>query len=133
MAKKYSLKFWIIFWTVSGLFLFSWYFFLQSRSQKIQTISSAIDYLPINLEVKQEFKTIFYFVDYLTKKDEKEKTFLILFQNNMELRPGGGFIGTFGILKIKNGEIKELQTHDLSNFDGRIPSTIKPPYPMGKL
>ena len=30
-----------------------------------------------------------------------EKTYLFLFQNNTELRPAGGFIGTYGILKLK--------------------------------
>jgi hypothetical protein len=58
------------------------------------------------------------------------KTYLVLFQNNMELRPGGGFIGSFGIVKIKDGEVVKLEVHDTGNFDGRIPDTVPAPYPM---
>lgn len=127
MPKTYSKKFWIVFWTVSVLLLIGLYFFLQLRNKGI---GSSIDYLPLGDEKKQEIKSIAYFTNYLLKQDDQEKVFLILFQNNMELRPGGGYIGSFGILKTKNGKVADLQTHDLSNFDGRIPSTIEPPYPM---
>lgn len=34
---------------------------------------------------------------------DQEKTYLIILQNNYELRPTGGFISAYGILKIKNG------------------------------
>ncbi|MFZ1626602.1 MAG: DUF4012 domain-containing protein [Candidatus Moraniibacteriota bacterium] len=59
-----------------------------------------------------------------------ELTFLVLFQNNMELRPGGGFIGSFGILKVKDGSITSFSSHDVVNFDGRIPDTVPAPYPL---
>ncbi|HLC95513.1 MAG TPA: DUF4012 domain-containing protein, partial [Patescibacteria group bacterium] len=54
----------------------------------------------------------------------------ILFQNNLELRPGGGFIGSFGILKVRDGQLVDFSVHDTGNFDGRIPNTVEPPYPM---
>lgn len=60
----------------------------------------------------------------------EERIFLVLFQNNMELRPGGGFIGSFGILKVKDGSITDFSSHDVVNFDGRIPDTIPAPYPL---
>lgn len=62
-----------------------------------------------------------------------EKTFLVLFQNNMELRPGGGFIGSFGVVKIENGKVKSYEIHDTSNFDGRIPENKEMPFPMKKV
>jgi hypothetical protein len=55
---------------------------------------------------------------------------MVLFQNNLELRPGGGFIGAFAVVKTKNGKIVSMETHDLSNFDSQIPNTIVPPYPL---
>jgi hypothetical protein len=60
----------------------------------------------------------------------EERIFLVLFQNNMELRPGGGFIGSFGILKVKDGSITDFASHDVVNFDGRIPDTVPAPYPL---
>ncbi len=62
-----------------------------------------------------------------------EKTFLVLLQNNMELRPGGGYIGSFGIIKTKNGKVTSYEIHDTSNFDGRIPDNHDMPDPMKKV
>lgn len=123
MLKKHSKKFWIIFWIISGLFLISWFLFWQVKNRGAESI---VDNLPIN----EKWKTLTGIADYLLAQDNKEKTFMVLFQNNMEIRPGGGYIGSFGIVKIKNGKVGEMQVHDLSNFDGRIPDTQIPPYPM---
>jgi len=48
---------------------------------------------------------------------EEPKSYLFLLQNNNELRPTGGFIGTYGILKLQDGEIKELETDNIYNLD----------------
>jgi len=122
MPKKRTIKFWLIFWIISGLFLISWFLFWQIRNGGMHSI---VD----NLPVADKWKTLTSLADYVLAKDNQEKTFLILFQNNMEIRPGGGYIGSFGIVKIKNGK-QDIQIHDLSNFDGRIPDTEIPPYPM---
>lgn len=128
--KKYSVKFWIIFWSVAVLFLAGWFFYWQTRFGGIKTVNTVLNYLPVGQEKLDEYKSAIDLADYFARKDDQVKTFLILFQNNLEIRPGGGYIGSFGILKTKNGEIQELETHDLSNFDARIPDSIEPPYPM---
>lgn len=130
MVKKYSLKFWIIFWSVSTVLLVGWFFFWQIKNRDFRMVETAIDFLPVGTENKAEWKALSVFGEYALKNDNQVKTFLVLLQNNMEIRPGGGFIGSFGILKIKNGKVLELQTHDLSNFDGRVPNGIPVPYPM---
>lgn len=45
------------------------------------------------------------------------KTYLFLLENNTELRPTGGFIGTYGILKVNSGEISSFVTNDVYNLD----------------
>jgi hypothetical protein len=126
MAKKYSIRFWIIFWVVSAILLSGWYMFLQVKDEGFK----GVNVLPVSDELKNDIETLLSFGEYFLAEDGGTRTFLVLFQNNWELRPGGGFIGSFGILKIKNGNIESLVVHDTSNFDGRIPSTIEPPYPM---
>lgn len=59
---------------------------------------------------------------------EGKKTYLILFQNNMELRPGGGFIGSYGILPIQNGQMEKIQINDIYDADGQLKQKIPPPY-----
>ncbi len=130
MTKKYSLKFWIIFWLISAIFLVGWFFYWQTRNAGWSKLETAVDLLPMGEEKKEDYRSVLNLADYFLRNDEQEKIFLILFQNNMEIRPGGGFIGAFGILKIKNGKIISLETHDTSNFDGRIPNSVPVPYPM---
>jgi hypothetical protein len=48
---------------------------------------------------------------------DHERTTLLLFLNNDELRPGGGFIGTYGILRMKDGDIAALETQDVYRLD----------------
>ena len=62
----------------------------------------------------------------------EQKTYLFLLQNNTEMRPTGGFIGTYGILKVKNGDIVSFTTDNSYNLDQPAESwlNIEPPYPL---
>ncbi|MBI3985262.1 MAG: DUF4012 domain-containing protein [Candidatus Levybacteria bacterium] len=57
-----------------------------------------------------------------------EKKYLVLFQNNMELRPGGGFIGSFALLKIDSGKIKDFKILDVYDADGQLKGHVEPPF-----
>jgi len=61
-----------------------------------------------------------------------EKNYLVLFQNNMELRPSGGFIGSYGLLTVKDGEIIRMQTDDIYNLDklSKDKMFVPAPWPM---
>ena len=60
--------------------------------------------------------------------------FLILLQNNDELRPTGGFLGTYGILTVENGEIKKFFAEDVYHLDMPVKDTLNivPPAPIKK-
>ncbi len=60
------------------------------------------------------------------------KTYLFLLQNNSELRPTGGFIGTYGILKVNAGEIVSFSTQDVYTLDRPVRNTlfVEPPAPL---
>lgn len=47
----------------------------------------------------------------------QEKAYLVVFQNNMEMRASGGFIGSYAIVKVKDGEITSIYTDDVYNLD----------------
>lgn len=61
---------------------------------------------------------------------EGEKKYLVLFQNNMELRPGGGFIGSYGILTMKNGKADTFHIFDVYDADGKLKTHVEPPYAL---
>jgi hypothetical protein len=70
----------------------------------------------LNLRKLSETSSVFF--DYLVNLPNEisdsfafsggEKSYLILFQNNSELRPGGGFIGSFARIDFKDGQVKTL-------------------------
>ncbi len=122
--------FWIRFLFLSTLFLIVWFFYWETKNHSLESARRLFGALPITEETKTDIDTVISLADSVLFTHGKEKTFLILFQNNLELRPGGGFIGSFGILKVKDGFVTDFAVHDTGNFDGRIPNTILPPYPM---
>lgn len=58
-----------------------------------------------------------------------ERTYLFLLQNNTELRPSGGFIGTYGIVKVENGHLTQFFTDDSYNLDRLVDAKKRPPTP----
>jgi len=64
----------------------------------------------------------------------KPQTYLLVLQNNTELRPTGGFIGTYGIIKVKDGKIISFNTDNIYNLDEPNKETlhIEPPWPLKK-
>jgi hypothetical protein len=128
--RKYSTKFWIAFVVVSAVFLTAWFVFWELKNGHLSSLRGLVGLLPVSEETKTDLDTVVYLADSLMDTDGEEKTFLILFQNDLELRPGGGFIGSFGILKVRDGHGTHFAVHDTGNFDGRIPDTVLPPYPM---
>ena len=55
------------------------------------------------------------------------KKYLILFQNPSELRPTGGFPGTYGVVSFKDGKLQDLKVDDVYNLDGQLQELIIPP------
>ncbi len=58
--------------------------------------------------------------------DEK-KTYLILLQNSMELRPTGGFIGSIATLRIEDGFMETPVVQDVYALDGQLKGHVAPP------
>lgn len=59
---------------------------------------------------------------------ESEKNYLLLFQNNGELRPTGGFIGSVGELRLRGGKIEEFKITDVYEYDGKLKAHVEPHY-----
>lgn len=59
-----------------------------------------------------------------------KKKYLILFANNRELRPGGGFIGSFAILELEDFQKKSFSIYDVYDADGQLKIHVEPPLPI---
>ncbi|MFC1608548.1 DUF4012 domain-containing protein [Patescibacteria group bacterium] len=61
------------------------------------------------------------------------RKYLFLFQNNNEMRATGGFIGSYGLLDVNNGQIRKFFIDGIFNPDGQLVDRIVPPAPIQKI
>jgi hypothetical protein len=123
MTRLSHFQYWTRFALLASVFLVGWFVFWEVKNQGWLRLADFSSVLPVSQERRSDIEALSIIADKLYHTNGEVRTFLILFQNNLELRPGGGFIGSFGILKVKDGTVVEFSTHDTANFDGRIPST----------
>jgi hypothetical protein len=62
----------------------------------------------------------------------EKKTYLVLFQNNSELRPTGGFIGSYGLLTFDQGRLIDFEVQDVYVADGQLKGHVEPPEDLKK-
>ncbi len=89
--------------------------FKEKIPQFQEYIGEAVDYSDFMLELVGE---------------EETKTYIILFQNNSELRPTGGFPGTYALVTFDKGDLKRIFVEDIYQIDGQIKENIIPPAPL---
>ena len=64
---------------------------------------------------------------------DSRKTYLLLLQNSMELRPTGGFIGSIAKVILHEGIVESLDIQDVYSVDGQLKGHIDPPKPIREL
>lgn len=62
-----------------------------------------------------------------------QKTYLVLLQNSMELRPTGGFIGSIAVVTVSEGRVLDLSLQDVYVLDGQLKGHVDPPGPIRDL
>jgi hypothetical protein len=62
----------------------------------------------------------------------KDKRYLLIFQNNSELRASGGFLGSYALLDLSGGKIKNLEVPGGGSYDteGGMSVLVKAPRPL---
>ena len=56
-----------------------------------------------------------------------QKVYMVLLQNNMELRPGGGFIGSYALVTVDRGKVTNMSIHNVYDADGQLKGHVEPP------
>ncbi len=98
--------------------------FLSNQQKLKEDISQA------NELIKKTTKLLPQMEELLGKNSTKK--YLLLFANNMEIRPGGGFIGSFGVLTIKDFTLEDLKIYDVYDADGQLTGHVDPPAAIRK-
>lgn len=79
----------------------------------------------INFNLRQSKEFIAGLLDIF--KQENDRHFLIIFQNESEIRPAGGFIGSYGNLILNQGNLKNIEVGDIYNADRQLDIKLIPP------
>ena len=58
------------------------------------------------------------------------QSYLVLLQNNMELRATGGFIGSFAVVNLDGGRLTDINVSDVYSADGQLKGHVEPPTPI---
>ena len=64
--------------------------------------------------------------------DGKRREYMVLLQNENEIRPSGGFIGSFAILAFEGGRFLNFQVNDIYEADGQLRGHVEPPEEIKK-
>jgi hypothetical protein len=111
------------------LFDRTWPFVLPLVRQKSEAI---IGQLTRGRLLTQEVGSLFTLYPDIAGFKEK-KTYLLLLQNSMELRPTGGFIGSVATVSMEDGRIADLVIQDVYALDGQLKGHVDPPAPIAEL
>lgn len=57
----------------------------------------------------------------------EKQTYLVLLQNNQELRGTGGFIGSFALITMEKGKLLDFRVEDVYEADGQLKGFVEPP------
>jgi len=111
----------------------------EVRNEEIGQISKWLKMDPYLVEVKAEIpgfrktvvklKSIFSQLPLIVGQARKS-TYLVVFQNNLELRPTGGLIGSFGVLTFEDGQLIDFEIQDVSYADDNLRGQVEPPSPI---
>ncbi|TSC82164.1 MAG: Uncharacterized protein G01um101419_674 [Parcubacteria group bacterium Gr01-1014_19] len=125
--------------------------FLIQKFQKIKDLISTIDQLAnklkgqaakVGYQADQEFsgldsklgdakEFLGSFIGWL--EAPKKQRLLVLFQNPSEIRPSGGFIGSYAIATLFQGNLLEIETRDIYDPDGQLDLKLIPPKQLQSL
>lgn len=61
---------------------------------------------------------------------EEERTYMVVFQNDKELRPTGGFLTAYSIMTVDKGKFEPVISNDIYNLDARYKPAVAAPDPI---
>jgi hypothetical protein len=90
---------------------------------------SGQEYLSLKTQVQGAEQFLNAFVPWLSDASSTHHI-LVLFQNPSELRPGGGFLGSYADVSINSGRVSNISIHDVADVDKAFTQKIVPPVPL---
>lgn len=86
------------------------------------------DYLALSFKLRKNASLLKSFLSYF--KANSAQHMALLFQNPSEIRPAGGFIGSYADIAIQDGSITHIDVRDIYDPDGQLDIKVVPPRPL---
>ncbi len=112
--------------------------FLQGEIEQIDTLGSKVITKYVNnVDTKRLREYVLAGQQIVVEMDEilggkQKKTYLVLFENNMELRPTGGFVGAIALVSFSGGKLNDFSVMDTYSVDGQLKGFVQAPKPLEK-
>lgn len=87
------------------------------------------EYLNLKLELNFWKSALNSFVDWLST----DRKIVVFLQNTSEMRPTGGFWGSYAEINIRGGRLTDLEMRDINEVDRTLESLTIPPKPLQAL
>lgn len=102
---------------------------LSSETEELRSImpGAADIYLPLRFDLGRFNGFLSALVSWL--KLDSRRLFLML-QNPSELRPTGGFLGSYAEVLIKNAGLENVDVYDINDIDRELGLKVVPPKPL---
>lgn len=105
--------------------------FSSSGIQLRGTLTSAKELVTLISDFMPEAKDVLLYAP-VGLGSPTPKTYIVIFQNDKELRPTGGFLTAYAFTNINKGKATTEKTDDIYNLDASIPNKPRAPLPILK-
>ncbi|MFY9457725.1 MAG: DUF4012 domain-containing protein [Candidatus Spechtbacterales bacterium] len=85
--------------------------------------------IPVLSSIIKNSKDYSQILAFLLGMDDSRR-YLVIFQNSSELRPTGGFIGSYAVINVEGGKLKDMFVDGIYNADGQLTVNVIPPKPF---
>ena len=95
-------------------------------------VDRAIRTISEKLEIAGKFRDLSETIPEILGLDGKRREYMVLLQNEMEIRATGGFVGSYAILSFEGGRLLSFEVKDVYEADGQLKGHVEPPEEIKK-
>lgn len=100
---------------------------VKNFSSQFASLSATLEknYVPVTAGLYRSRSFLSSLIEIL--KSPEDQRILLMFQNPSEIRPAGGFIGSYGYITLNKANLKEIKIDDIYNADRLLDIKVVPP------